>query len=244
MRHAAQEAQHLVGLARGQHRGRLVEDQKVLVEIELLEDFELLLLARRQARHRHVERHLERHALEEFFQRRHLLAPVDHRRRVGAADHQVLGRGQRRHQREVLIDHADAVGVGDARIVDFDLVAVDHHLAAGRLVEAHDALDQRRLASAVLAEQRMHRAGVHLDRDIVERRQRPEDLGHADGFEADARLLARGSGGGAVMSTPRRRSWQCLDKRRSRDGAEHAALHLDHFQRRQMVADVGRRAAI
>ena len=48
--HAAQQAEHLVGLARRQHRGRLVEDQEVLVEIELLEDFELLLLAGRQAR--------------------------------------------------------------------------------------------------------------------------------------------------------------------------------------------------
>ena len=48
MRHVAQQAEDLVGLARRQHRGRLVQDEEALVEIEQLEDFELLLLARRQ----------------------------------------------------------------------------------------------------------------------------------------------------------------------------------------------------
>ena len=56
-RHAAQQAEHLVGLAGRQHRGRLVEDQEALVEIELLEDLELLLLAGGELAHRHVERH-------------------------------------------------------------------------------------------------------------------------------------------------------------------------------------------
>ena len=68
--HAAQEAEHLVGLAGGQHRGRLVEDEEALVEIELLEDLELLLLAGGEARDRHVERHAERHAVEEGRERR------------------------------------------------------------------------------------------------------------------------------------------------------------------------------
>jgi hypothetical protein len=40
-------AQHLVGLVRRQHRGRLVEDQQAL-QVELLEDLELLLLAGRE----------------------------------------------------------------------------------------------------------------------------------------------------------------------------------------------------
>ena len=45
LRHVAQQAQHLVGLAGRQHRGRLVEDQKAALQVELLEDLELLLLA-------------------------------------------------------------------------------------------------------------------------------------------------------------------------------------------------------
>ena len=69
VRHVAQQAEHLVRLARRQHRGRLVEDEEALVEIEQLQDLELLLLAGRQARDRHVERHAERHPVEEGLQR-------------------------------------------------------------------------------------------------------------------------------------------------------------------------------
>ena len=75
--HLAQQAEHLVGLAGRQHRGRLVEDEKALVEVELLEDLELLLLAGREPRDRPVERNLERHAVEEGVERLALLAPVD-----------------------------------------------------------------------------------------------------------------------------------------------------------------------
>ena len=69
MRHGFEQAEDFVGLARRQHRGRLVEDEKALIEIEQLEDFELLLLARRQRGHRPVERHAERHAVEERLER-------------------------------------------------------------------------------------------------------------------------------------------------------------------------------
>ena len=43
--HAAQQAQHLVGLVGRQHRGRLVEDQELALQPELLEDLGLLPLA-------------------------------------------------------------------------------------------------------------------------------------------------------------------------------------------------------
>ena len=77
MRHVAQQTQNLVGLARGQHGGGLVEDKEALVEVEELENLELLLFAGRQSRHRPVERHAERHPVEEGFQRLALLAPIN-----------------------------------------------------------------------------------------------------------------------------------------------------------------------
>ena len=64
----SQQPEDLVGLAGRQHRGRLVENKEALVEIEQLQDFELLLLARRQRGHRHVERHAEGHPVEEGFE--------------------------------------------------------------------------------------------------------------------------------------------------------------------------------
>ena len=67
--HAAEQPEHLVGLARRQHRCRLVEDHEALVEIEQLQDLELLLLARRERRDLRVERHAERHALHEGVER-------------------------------------------------------------------------------------------------------------------------------------------------------------------------------
>ena len=63
--HPAQQAQHLVGLRRGQHRGRLVEDDDRAAEVELLQDLELLLLAGRQRVHGLAGVEAERHLLHE-----------------------------------------------------------------------------------------------------------------------------------------------------------------------------------
>ncbi len=44
-RHAAHEAKHFIGFLRRQHGGRFIEDQEACIEIELFEDFRLLLFA-------------------------------------------------------------------------------------------------------------------------------------------------------------------------------------------------------
>ena len=81
-------------------------------------------------------------------------------RRVGATDDKIFRRGQGGHQREVLIHHANAQRLRVARVADGDLgrrrAGVRPWSAS---IEAHDALDERRLAGAVLAEQRMKRTG-------------------------------------------------------------------------------------
>ena len=86
----------------------------------------------------------------------------------------------------------------------------------------------------------MERAGLDLDRHIVERVKRPEDLGHADRFERRRPLCGivdddwcDGVHGSASRKAGRRG-----------DGAEHAALHLDHVDRGEMVLDLGRAAAV
>ena len=50
-----------------------------------------------------------------------------------------------------------------------DLAAVDPDRARVRPVDAGDDLDQRRLAGAVLAQKRMHLAGMDVEADIVQR---------------------------------------------------------------------------
>ena len=76
------------------------------------------------------------------------------------------------------------------------LVGVSDQRALVGVVEPHDALDQRRLARAVLAEQRVDAAGLDPQRDVVERRQRAEALRHA------RRLEGEGAGHGSAAITP------------------------------------------
>ncbi len=184
--HAAQHAQHLVGLAGRQHRGRLVQDQEAALQVKLLEDLAFLPLAGGDVGDLGIERHLERHPREKRFERLLLLAPVDHGRHVVARQHEVLGDRHRRHQREVLVDHAEPERMRVLRIGDRLFAAADQHVARGRVVVAHDAFDERRLARAVLAEQRVECAGLDLQLDIVQRGEIAEPHGHGDGFDAEA----------------------------------------------------------
>jgi hypothetical protein len=91
----------------------------------------------------------------------------------------------------VLVDHAEAEGVRGTRIVDLLFTAVDHDVAGVRPVIAHDALDQRALAGAVLAEQRMERRGRHLQRNLVQRGEFAEALGHRHPLDADRAVRHR-----------------------------------------------------
>ena len=91
----------------------------------------------------------------------------------------------------MLIDHAEPERVRGARIVDDLLPVIDHQLAVVGLVIAHDAFDERALAGAVFAEQRMERAGPHLQRHLVERRELAEAFDDVERFDAE-RLLRGG----------------------------------------------------
>src|SRR5262249_12166994 len=63
--------------------------------------------------------------------------------------------------------------------------AFDQNAARIRPVIAHDALDQRALAGPVLAEERVERSGRHLERDVIERGEPAEALGHRHHFDAE-----------------------------------------------------------
>ena len=91
----------------------------------------------------------------------------------------VLGHGQRLEQREVLEHHADAEPPRGGRIGDGDRLALPADLAGGRLQRAVDDLHQRRLAGAVLAEQRVDLAGRDGEIDVVVGAQRAEILDDA-----------------------------------------------------------------
>ena len=183
--HVAQHAEHLVGFAWRQHRGRLVEDQEAPLQIELLQDLAFLPLAGGNVGNPGVERHLERHPRQKRLEFLLLLGPVHHGGHVVARQHQVFRDRHRRHQGKMLVDHAEPERVRVLGVGNRLLAAADQDVALGRVVIAHDAFHQRALAGAVLAEQRVEGARPHLERDIVEREEIAEPHGHGDGVDAE-----------------------------------------------------------
>ena len=103
-----------------------------------------------------------------------------------AGHDQVLDHGHVLDQREVLVDHAEAEGVGLARVLQLDRVLADAHRTGVGLVGAHDALDQRALAGAVLAEQRAEAAGPQRQRHVGQHLQRAEGLDRPDHLDDGA----------------------------------------------------------
>ena len=79
-------------------------------------------------------------------------------------------------ERPFLIDALDAQRPRGARVAGADALALEIDLAGSRGVDAGDELDQRRLAGAVVADQRDDLAVVDLQVDV------PEDLDMAEGL--------------------------------------------------------------
>ena len=99
------------------------------------------------------------------------------------AERDVLGDGQIVEQREMLEHHADAERARLRRPGQHDLLAHPAQFARRRLHEAVHDLDQRRLAGAVLAEQRVDFAGEEFDVDGIVGEERAVALGDADSLQ-------------------------------------------------------------
>ena len=100
------------------------------------------------------------------------LGPVDL-----AAEVHVLDDVEVVAEREILVDDLDPEPGGVLRPVDVHLLPLEQDPAAVGGVGAGDALDERRLAGAVVADERHHLAGADLEVDVVERLHRAERLG-------------------------------------------------------------------
>ena len=148
-------------------RRRLVQDQDLDAAVERLQDLDALLLADGEL--------LDHGVRAARGTRRCPRAPAPgarHRRvsRIAStlvAQDDVLGDGERVHQHEVLVDHADAQGDRVARRRDLHLLAADRDPAAIGRIHPVQHPHQRGLPRAVLADQR-----VHLARDGAPMRHR------------------------------------------------------------------------
>ncbi len=181
----AQHLEQLERLLRRQHRGRLVEHQQARVAVERLQDLGPLLHADADVLHpRGRDRPAGRSGRTVRATRRSASAMSMNGAAAGLGrEDDVLGHRHHRDQHEVLVHHADAgldgVGAGGEVLGR----ALEHDLALVGPVQAVQAVHQRRLARAVLAEQRVHLARPHVEIDAVVRGEVAEALRDAPELE-------------------------------------------------------------
>ena len=146
-------------LRRRQRRRRLVHDQDARGVGQRLGDGDDLPPADRQFADRLVDVDLDADRLEARARLAAHRRPVEHARaRQLAAEEEIGGDVEARHEVELLEDRGDAGGLRGARVGEAHRLAVDPHLAGVGRDDAGEDVHQRRLAGAVLAEQRMNLA--------------------------------------------------------------------------------------
>src|SRR3954453_1016397 len=79
-------------------------------------------------------------------------------------------------QREILVDDFDPEPGRLLRAADVDTLALEQDLAAVRLVDAGDGLDEGRFPRTVVADEGHDLARTHLEIDVRERLDRPKRL--------------------------------------------------------------------
>ena len=184
--HVAQHREELVRLLRGEHGGRLVEDQDVRAAVEHLDDLDGLLL-----RDGHVVdllRGVDLKAVERA-DLADLLRGGLQIELAGQAEHDVLGRGEHVDQLEVLVDHADAQIEGVLRRADHDVLSVDRDRALVREIDAGEHVHQRGLAAAVFAQQRQDLAAIDIQPDLVVGHRGAEGLGDVAHFDGGSLVV-------------------------------------------------------
>jgi hypothetical protein len=165
--------QHLDLLAR-QRRGRLVNDEhpRLLPVPEGANDRDPGALGGAELRHRPANVELVAQRAQALLGVAALGAPADapaERGRDLAPERQVLDRAERLDEPEVLVHEAQPGVVRRARVAQLDLLAgqLDPRAGVG-LVVARQHLYERRLAAAVLADQRVDLAPPDVEVDAVE----------------------------------------------------------------------------
>ena len=188
-------AEQGVDLAAGERRGGLVQDQQAGVLGEGLGDLDELLAGDAELADWLVEVDVQADPVQGCLgDAAHLLA-VDHAEPLGgAAQRDVLGDAELRHQVQLLVDGGDAVALGGLDVGELDGLAVDEDAAGVRLVDAGHHLDQRGLAGAVLAEEHLDLAGADLHGDVVDDGDRAEGFAHPLEGEQCGLRISHGGG--------------------------------------------------
>jgi hypothetical protein len=206
----AHDLEQMLGLVGVEARRRFVEHERTRIVLERAGDRDQLLDRHGIGAERPLDVDVDAEPLEALpcqFARR---APRNQAEPTRlATQRQILRNRHGRDEIDFLIDRADAERAGFARAADLDLAAIetDHALVA-RERAGHD-LDQRRLARAILAHERMDFAGLDAEIDAVQRPNAGEGLRHArhlyscsGGFAQPRPLRLDKCSGGAGVDSP------------------------------------------
>ena len=223
----AHDREKLLDLVFVERRGRLVEDEHLGVDVHRAGDGNHLLNGGGIVGERpgDVDVHVE--ALHQFVGAAVDLLPVDlmmlHRL---AADEYIFSHGEVRAEVDLLKHRGDAHFDGSLRRSGTDGLALEEDLARVHLIDAGQALDQRRLTGAVLAQQGVHFAGAEREVHLVQRLDAGEldlDPPHFQQFRQMDPSLQTGFGGrfssgAAAPGSPAMadRSAVCLSRRARR----------------------------
>ena len=191
---ALDEVEHLPGLGDAERRGRLVEDHDAWSSTSRPWRPRPTGAGRRTARRRSgapsgcvvtesaAERLAARASPSSISSRR-----VQRRRRSSRPRYMFWTTSRLSREREVLVDDLDPERGGVLRAVDRDRLALEEDLARVDRVDPGDALDERRLAGAVVADERHDLARRDVEVDLVERLDGAEAL--RDALAAPAVVL-------------------------------------------------------
>ena len=161
---------------RGQRRGRLVHDEDARGIGQRLGDGDDLAPADRQFADRLIDVDVDADGLEPLRAARRIAARSSTPARVSSRPRKRLAvtsrPGTRSSSWKIVATPAACAARGSAKRTG----AVDQHLAGVRLDHAREHVHQRRLAGAVLAEQRMDLAAVEIEVDAAQRLDAAETL--------------------------------------------------------------------
>ena len=160
------EIEQLLLLALRQRARRLIEDQESRASRHGLGDFDHLTGPDAERRAEVVRGQIKLKLAEHVFRLRIHLGPANHAVRSHrlAPEKDVLRDIEIRNDRQLLMDHGDAIAQGVPRRSEMDFLAVDEETTGVRLIHSAQDVHERRLAGAIVADDCVDRP--RLDRQV------------------------------------------------------------------------------
>src|SRR5699024_761850 len=165
---APHDLHQLVNFLRGEHGGRLVENQNFVIPVEHLQDFGTLLHTHGDVLHLGVQVHLELVLFRQLLNLLpgHLLLQEAQLGVLGTQDN-IVQDGKHIHQLEVLVHHANVQSGGVVGVVNLDRLAVLSDFSCLRLIQAKQHRHKRGLTGTVFSQQGVDLTPAQLQRNIV-----------------------------------------------------------------------------